>query len=152
MSAAPAWANRITGSGEEALSHGQPTIPVVYVDLSENAERLVLASLDSLAAMATTDEAKLRELLAEVSVSSEALAAMLSRLAPAEPKEGLTDPDDVPEPPDEAITKPGDLWLLGDHRLLCGDAGSEADLDRLLRGDGRPPPHRPAVQRAGRAP
>ena len=59
---------------------------------------------------------------------------MLAALAPAEPKDGLTDPDDVPEPPDEAITKPGDLWLLGDHRLLCGDAGTEADLDRLLDG------------------
>ena len=188
MSAAPAWANRIVGSGEEApdqllahpsnwrihgkaqrealrevldtvgyvaqvivnrrtghlvdghlrveeaLSHGQPSIPVLYVDLSEDEERLVLASLDPLAAMATTDEAKLRELLAEVSVDSEALAAMLAALAPAEPKDGLTDPDDVPEPPDEAETKPGDLWLLGDHRLLCGDAGSAADLDRLLDG------------------
>ena len=119
---------------EEALSHGQPSIPVVYVDLSEDEERLVLASLDPLAAMATTDEAKLRELLAEVSVDSEALAAMLAALAPAEPKDGLVDPDDVPEPPDEAVTKPGDLWLLGEHRLLCGDAGSEADLDRLLDG------------------
>ena len=46
----------------------------------------------------------------------------------------MTDPDDIPEPPDEATTKPGDLWLLGDHRLLCGDAGSVADLDRLLDG------------------
>jgi DNA modification methylase len=59
---------------------------------------------------------------------------MLAGLASPEPKEGLTDPDDVPEPPDEPITKPGDLWLLGEHRLLCGDAGSEADLDRLLDG------------------
>ena len=94
----------------------------------------MLASLDPLAAMATTDEARLRELLAEVSVSSEALAAMLAALAPAEPKDGLTEPDDVPEPPDEANTKPGDLWLLGDHRLLCGGASSEVDLDRLLGG------------------
>ena len=45
-----------------------------------------------------------------------------------------TDPDYIPQPPDEAITKPGDLWLLGDHRLLCGDAGSESDLDRLVDG------------------
>ena len=188
MTAAPAWANRITGHGEEvpdqllahpsnwrthpkaqrealrevldavgyvaqvivnqrtghlidghlrveeALSHEQPTIPVLYVDLSEEEERLVLASLDPLAAMATIDEAKLRELLAEVSVDSEALMAMLAALALAEPKDGLTDPDDVPEPPDEPTTQPGDLWLLGDHRLLCGDAGSEADLDRLLDG------------------
>ena len=48
--------------------------------------------------------------------------------------DGLTDPDAVPEPPDEAITKPGDIWVLGDHRLMCGDSGSEADLDRLLDG------------------
>ena len=48
--------------------------------------------------------------------------------------EGLTDPDDVPEPPDEAVTQPGDLWILGNHRLLCGDSSSPADLDRLLGG------------------
>jgi DNA modification methylase len=47
---------------------------------------------------------------------------------------GLTDPDDVPEPPDEAITQPGDLWVLGDHRLLCGDAGDPGVLDQLLGG------------------
>jgi DNA modification methylase len=47
---------------------------------------------------------------------------------------GLTDPDDVPEPPDEAITQPGDLWILGNHRLLCGDSGSVEDVDRLLAG------------------
>ncbi len=49
--------------------------------------------------------------------------------------EGLTDPDDVPEPPDDPITQPGDLWVLGNHRLLCGDSSSETDLDRLLDGN-----------------
>jgi DNA modification methylase len=48
--------------------------------------------------------------------------------------EGLTDPDDIPEPPDEATTKPGDLWLLGKHRLLCGDSGKAEDVDRLRDG------------------
>jgi DNA modification methylase len=47
-------------------------------------------------------------------------------------RDGLTDPDDVPAPPDAAITQPGDLWILGDHRLLCGDSSSPQDLDRLL--------------------
>ncbi|MBX3316440.1 MAG: ParB N-terminal domain-containing protein [Phycisphaeraceae bacterium] len=47
---------------------------------------------------------------------------------------GATDPDDIPAPPDEASTQPGDLWILGNHRLLCGDSGSVADLDRLLDG------------------
>ncbi|RIK73468.1 MAG: chromosome partitioning protein ParB [Planctomycetota bacterium] len=50
--------------------------------------------------------------------------------------EGLTDPDDVPAPPDAAITQPGELWVLGDHRLLCGDSANAADVDRLL--DGQP--------------
>jgi len=58
----------------------------------------------------------------------------LAKLLNPELKEGLTDPDDVPEPPDEAITQPGDLWILGEHRLLCGDSGNEADVDRLLDG------------------
>jgi DNA modification methylase len=49
---------------------------------------------------------------------------------------GLTDPDDVPEPPDEAITQRGDLWILGEHRLLCGDSSVALDVDRLL--DGQP--------------
>jgi ParB-like chromosome segregation protein Spo0J len=36
--------------------------------------------------------------------------------------DGQCDPDDIPAPPDEATTKPGDLWILGNHRLLCGDS------------------------------
>ena len=48
---------------------------------------------------------------------------------------GLVDPDQVPEPPDEATTRRGDLWILGTHRLLCGDSGSREDLDRLLGGE-----------------
>lgn len=49
---------------------------------------------------------------------------------------GLCDPDDIPEPPDKATTKPGDIWLLGEgkHRLMCGDGGSADDVDRLLDG------------------
>jgi DNA modification methylase len=49
-------------------------------------------------------------------------------------KIGLCDPDEVPGPPDEATTRPGDLWILGDHYLLCGDAGKPEELDRLLDG------------------
>lgn len=48
--------------------------------------------------------------------------------------EGLTDPDEIPAPPDEATTKPGDLWVLGNHRLLCGDSSKPEDVDRLLDG------------------
>jgi ParB-like chromosome segregation protein Spo0J len=59
----------------------------------------------------------------------------LTQLLNAEVNQGNCDPDEIPEPPDEPITQLGDLWILGNHRLLCGDAGSEADLDRLLDGN-----------------
>jgi len=58
----------------------------------------------------------------------------LAKLLDPGVKEGLTDPDEVPEPPDEAITQPGDLWILGEHRLLCGDSGNPEHVDRLLAG------------------
>lgn len=58
----------------------------------------------------------------------------LAKLLDPGVQEGLTDPDTVPEPPDEAITQPGDLWILGDHRLLCGDSSKPGDVDRLLDG------------------
>jgi DNA modification methylase len=58
---------------------------------------------------------------------------LLRLLQPSTP-EGLTGPDDIPEPPDEATTKPGDLYLLGKHRLLCGDSGKAEDVDLLLDG------------------
>lgn len=47
---------------------------------------------------------------------------------------GLTDEDAVPEPCADATTRQGDLWILGDHRLLCGDSSSTTDVDRLLGG------------------
>ncbi|MCK4342675.1 MAG: chromosome partitioning protein ParB [Phycisphaerae bacterium] len=60
----------------------------------------------------------------------------LAKLLGSDVKQGLTDPDEVPEPPDEPVTQSGDLWILGEHRLLCGDSGSTDDVDRLL--DGQP--------------
>ena len=48
--------------------------------------------------------------------------------------DGNTDPDDVPEPPADPITKLGDLWILGSHRLLCGDSTDTIALGRLMAG------------------
>jgi len=50
------------------------------------------------------------------------------------PPEGQTDPDDVPEPPEEPVTRPGDLYALGNHRLLCGDATNIQHVERLMDG------------------
>lgn len=48
--------------------------------------------------------------------------------------EGLTDDDDCPEPPEDPVTKPGDIWVLGNHRLMCGDSTSMDDLASLCGG------------------
>jgi DNA modification methylase len=58
----------------------------------------------------------------------------LNGLLETELTPGLTDPDAIPEPPDEPVTHPGDLYLLGEHRLLCGNSGKPEDVDRLLGG------------------
>jgi len=50
------------------------------------------------------------------------------------PEEGNTDPDEVPEAPEDPITKPGDLWILGNHRLLCGDSTNPQHVERLMDG------------------
>jgi DNA modification methylase len=52
----------------------------------------------------------------------------------AEPTEGLTDPDEVPVAPRTPVTRLGDLWLLGEHRLLCGDATKAVEVIRLMGG------------------
>ena len=123
---------------ELALARGEPSVPVTYVDLSEDEERMVLASLDPLGAMAGADAAKLEELLRDLVPSDDALGQMLAGLADQHSlmRAGLTDPDEVPPLPDEADiwVRPGELYRLGDHRLLCGDATSPADVARLLAG------------------
>lgn len=52
-----------------------------------------------------------------------------------EQKEGLTDPDEVPEVPADPVTQLGDLWILGEHRLLCGDSTKAEHVERLMDGE-----------------
>jgi len=58
----------------------------------------------------------------------------LAKLLDPGVQEGLTDPDDIPAPPDAATTQLGDVWVLGDHRLMCGDSCNPEHLDLLLAG------------------
>ncbi len=114
-------------------------IPVLVLDVSEEEADKILATFDPLGAMAESDADALRALLEDVETGSQELADMLTALAE---DAGILDgedaaeivEDEIPEPPVDPITKPGDLWLLGEHRLLCGDSTKAEDVERLMAG------------------
>ena len=58
----------------------------------------------------------------------------LDKLLGAEEIEGLTDPDEAPAVPEVPVSKLGDLWILGDHRVLCGDSTVMTDVEKLMGG------------------
>lgn len=131
---------------EEALKLGDETpVPFVEVELSEDEEMKILATLDPLSAMAGSDKEQLDALLREVETADAAVMQMLDDLAKANGldygKEGASDVDAEPQidKADELRVKwgveRGQVWQLGDHRLMCGDSTSAEDVARLMGGE-----------------
>lgn len=59
---------------------------------------------------------------------------MMDSLLDVQMEEGLTDEDEVPEPPEKPVSVLGDIWQLGDHRLMCGDSTSIDAVEKLMDG------------------
>lgn len=126
-----------------AKSLGMTEVPVAWFDGSETEAAAYGIADNRTHEYATWDEPALAKLLqglrAEdslegVGFTSEELDDLMARIDLE--TSGLLDggEDDVPAPPDAATTRTGDLWILGGHRLLCGDSSRGEDLDRLLGG------------------
>lgn len=109
------------------------TIEVNVTDFNEEEAKKATATKDPLAAMAETDLTKLDALMGDIEFDDENLSKMLADLD-GKPRQEIIE-DDVPEPPVDPITKPGDLWLLGEHRLLCGDSTKAEDVARVMDGE-----------------
>ena len=120
-----------------ALERGEATVPVVYVDLAPDEEALVLATLDPLAALAEADGETLQALHSMLEANG-AIADRLedgarsTQISLDEPAAGATEPDDIPDVAARAVSRQGEPWQLGEHRLLCGDATNPGDVEKLM--------------------
>lgn len=135
----------IAGHGRvlAAASMGLETVPCLKVsDLTEAQIRAYIIADNKLAENSGWDEVLLRQEMGELhglgfdlSLTGFSAADLESLLNP-NGTTGNTDPDEVPDTPDEPTTRMGDIWAMGDHRLMCGDSTSSVDVARLLRGGG----------------
>ncbi len=118
-------------------------VPVIVLDhLSEEQRRAYILADNKLALNAGWDEALLAEELEALRADGFDLALTgfsddeLAELLPDGEDEGTgVDPDAIPEPEQKPVSRPGDIWILGDHRLMCGSSTSLADVERLCGGE-----------------
>lgn len=122
-----------------AQSEGLLSVPVIWMDVDdETAKRIMLAD-NRTTRLGLDDPAALAELLQGLpsiegtGFDADALNDLLSDLGQAGTV-GLTDEDAAPEVPATPVTVLGDLWLLGEHRVLCGDSTSVDAVERLMDG------------------
>lgn len=120
---------------------GMDTVPVIVLGhLTETQRRALVIADNQITANSGWDEELLKQELAELDAldfdlelmgfSDEELEGLLLLAEP----EGQTDDDGLPEPEEHPVSQPGDLWILGDHRVLCGSATESADVAILMDG------------------
>jgi len=148
------WTNPILVGGDGVIIAGHARlaaarklgiaeVPVIVLDhLTETQRRALVLADNKLALNAGWDDEMLRvelESLKEddfnldlVGFTSEELDGLLRD--PEEAHDGLTDEDAVPAAEEAAVSVVGDVWLLGEHRLLCGDATQMGDVEKVLNG------------------
>ncbi|WP_187394053.1 site-specific DNA-methyltransferase [Oceaniovalibus sp. ACAM 378] len=139
----------IAGHGrlEAAIKLGMQKVPAIRLaHLTEDQQRALVIADNKIAENSTWDDELLRAELAalqsiefdfqSIGYGDEDLAAILEGLAGEDPgKELLGDPDHIPDPVVDPVSRAGDLWLLGDHRVICGSATNAADVIKVSGGE-----------------
>ena len=128
-----------------AMREGEDTpVPVKYVDLTQEEEHLALTTLDPIAAMAAADKQQLDGLMQNIQTGEAGLQEMLSGLA--EDNVLYFGEEEVPEDAEPQIDKAeelrekwgvetGQMWQLGEHRIVCGDCTDKLVVDRVMGGE-----------------
>ncbi|WP_422473338.1 ParB N-terminal domain-containing protein [Endozoicomonas sp. ALB032] len=122
---------------ELAKKHKAKEVPVIYVDLTEEEEKLALATLDPISALADSNAEMLEALLSQVETDNDGLLELLAELEPDYPQDTETV---VAEEPEEEIlsapkvTQSGDIWQIDEHRLMCGSSTDPQSVDLLMDG------------------
>jgi DNA modification methylase len=129
----------------DALVRGSKTIPVIWADMTDETALRIVTADNRITRLGREDEMLLANLLKELAETENGLLGtgfngddlenLLASLNTTQSNpETFTDPDDAPdlEIKSPAITQPGDIWHLGPHRLICGDATKPEDYTRLL--------------------
>ena len=134
----------IAGHGRlmAAKKLGLDEVPTIVLDgLTEAQKKAYVIADNQLATNAGWDLGALKievERLTELDFDLDLLGFdddFLAGLLEEEPEEGLTDEDDVPEVPETPVTVGGDVWILGNHRLMCGDSTSIDAVEKLMDGN-----------------
>lgn len=134
----PVWnerTGRLVGGHQRvrvAKDLGYKEIEVSVVDLTEAQEKALNVALNKISGQ--WDEEKLQELLAELDADMLSLTGFdadeLVALLPEDPNDVLEDDEEI-EPPEEPYTQTGDIWLLGPHKVICGDSTEKETMDRI---------------------
>jgi hypothetical protein len=134
----------IAGHGRlmAAQALGMDEVPCIRLeDMSDEDRRAYVIADNQLALQAGWDEqmlalelSELREVDFDLGLLGFDAEAIEAALNPAEPA-GAIEEDEVPEPPVDPVTQPGDVWVLGDHRVMCGDSTKAQDVERLMAGE-----------------
>lgn len=123
---------------EVAILLGMEKVPVIYQDFENEADEYAhLTAENEIARWAELDYQAVYEELKVLDIDDiDMLGIEDFKLPEIDLDEGggFTDEDDVPEIENEPVTKRGDVWLLGDHRVMCGDSTSESEVEKLMNG------------------
>lgn len=155
----PEYLELIDGHARWELAEWETMLPTIILDVTPEEADKLLVSLDPLTMMADVDRGRLAELVARTDMQDARASALLDRIrrdnrlpAPRAAVEPVVKRGGAPEP----VAQPGDLWKMGPHRVLCGDATDERNFVRLLAGEGAScvftdPPYGVSYQAEGHA-